>query len=129
MKSDLEIAEFWYKELIEGLRSMASTFEVQKNSLPDFVHLPDEVMNALPVDSFESLRKQGLLSLEEHENVKSFDENLDQMEIPDEYEELLEEMRTGQQFQTLRIEAKCLLEALGHKYREPKVNAIYVQSS
>ena len=129
MQSDSEIAEYWYTELIEGLRLIASSFEIQEKALPDFVHLPDEILNALPVDSFEFILEQGLISESQFSDIKTFDGSLDLIELPSDYEDMLKVMRSGQQFSESRVLALELLGKLGQKYKEPVLGAVYIKNS
>lgn len=129
MKADIELAEYWYGELVDSLRLIGSEFPVQEIVLPDFVHLSDEVLNSFPIDSLRTIYDQGLISKEQLGQLLQFDVLLEEVELPSDYDEILEVMRSGKEFGNLRVKAKLLLEVLGQKYEEPKVNAVYIKGS
>jgi len=129
MKTDREIAEYWYGELIDSLRLISSEFCIQEAVLPEFVHIPDEVLNSFPIDSLHTIFKEGLVSQVQLERLMEFDALLEMIQLPSDYDDMLEVMRSGAEFRSLRGKAIELLEYLGHKYEEPKVNAIYVKGS
>lgn len=129
MKTDREIAEYWYGELIDSLRLISSEFEVQEAVLPKFVHIPDEVLNSLPIDSLHTIFNQGLVSDAQLEALIEFDSLLEEINLPPDYEDMLEMMRSGSNFKNLRGRAIKLLEYLGHKYEVPKINSTYVKGS
>jgi hypothetical protein len=129
MNSDREIADFWYNELIEGLRLIASEFTVQENSLPDFVHLPDEVLNAVQLDTLGLVVKFKLISNEQLQKLKELDTALDEITLPSDYSEMIELMKNGDSFETLRGKALHVLQNLNCEYLEPKINATYVKGS
>lgn len=129
MKTDREFAEYWYGELVDSLRLIASEFEVQEAVLPGFVHIPDEVLNSFPIDSLHTIFNQGLVSNVQLEALVKFDSLLEEIDLPPGYDDMLEMMRSGSEFKSLREKAVKLLENLGHKYEEPKINATYVKGS
>ena len=129
MKTDSELADYWYGELIDSLRLISSDFSVQEKVLPDFVHVPDEVLNSFPIDSLHTIYNEGLITEEQLAQLRELDTLLDEVELPSDYEEMLEEMKSGQAFEELRKNAKKILVALGQKYEEPQINAVYVKGS
>ena len=129
MTTDRESAEYWYGELIEGLRLISSDFEVQERSLPDFVHLPDEVLNAVSLDTLGLVVSTGLLSEEQYSKLQVLDKALDSIELSSDYEGMVEQMRSGDDFQKLRSLSREVLACLNQPYMEPKINAIYVKGS
>lgn len=129
MKTEAEIAEYWRKELVEALRLVSSPYEIQSKSLPDYVHLPDEILGALTVESFSTLLRHDLITSTQFEELKKFDEYLDRIRLPEDYEDMLIEMQSGLEFKEVRLEALRVLEILGEKYEQPVINAVYVQGS
>jgi hypothetical protein len=127
MKTDREIAEYWYGELVDSLRLISSEFDVQEAGLPEFVHVPDEVLNSFPIDSLHTISNQGLVSNAQLEALMEFDSLLEEIDLPSDYDDMLEMMRSGSEFKSLREKAVKLLENLGCKYKKPNVNAIYVK--
>lgn len=127
--SDLDSAKYWHKELIESLRLIASEYDVQKESLPDFIHLPDEILNAIVIESFPNMLEHKLISEEQFQELMKLHAFLDEMKLPDEYDELLESLRSGKQFQNLRIRASKILNSLGFELTNPAIGAVYVKGS
>ncbi|WP_226649499.1 hypothetical protein [Microbulbifer variabilis] len=129
MTTDREIANYWYNELIEGLRLISSDFEVQEKSLPDFVHLPDEVLNAVSLDTLGLVVEFGLLSKEEFAQVTLLDNALESITLPLDYEEMIQQMKSGDDFKHLRKLARKVLDSLGQPYKEPSISATYIKGS
>lgn len=129
MKTDSELADYWYSELVDSLRLISSDFSVQERVLPDFVHVPDEVLNSFPIDSLHTIYNEGLITDEQLAQLREFDSLLDEVELPSDYEEMLEAMSSGQEFKELRAKARQLLQTLGQEYKEPQINAVYVKGS
>ncbi|KPZ66991.1 hypothetical protein AN944_04204 [Shewanella sp. P1-14-1] len=129
MKTDKKIAEYWYEELVDSLRLISSELEVQEAVLPEFVHIPDEVLNSFPIDSLHTISNQGLISDAQLKALVEFDSLLEEIDLPSDYDDMLEMMRSGSEFRCLREKAIRLLENLGHKYEKPNINAIYIKGS
>jgi hypothetical protein len=129
MSTDRETAEYWFSELVEGLRLISSNFDVQEKSLPDFVHLPDEVLNAVHLDTLGLVIEYGLVSKEQFEKVKELDAALEGIDLTADYEEMIEQMKSGADFENLRKIALNVLHSLGQQYKEPSVSAVYVKGS
>ncbi|WP_213609395.1 hypothetical protein [Pseudoalteromonas sp.] len=129
MSTDRENANYWYNELVEGLRLIASEFDVQERALPDFVHLPDEVLNAVDLDTLSLVVELGLVTQEQTEKIKQLDCALENIELPSNYEAMIEDMKNGNSFNTLRKMAHEVLNSLGQTYKEPATSAVYVKSS
>jgi len=129
MSTDREIANYWYNELVEGLRLIASEFDVQERALPDFVHLPDEVLNAVDLDTLSLVVELGLVTQEQLEKIKELDCALDNIVLPSDYEAMIEDMRAGDNFNSLRKIAHEVLDSLGQSYKEPTTSAVYVKGS
>ncbi len=129
MSTERETANYWYKELVEGLRLIASEFDVQERALPDFVHLPDEVLNAVDLDTLSLVVELGLVTQEQTEKIKELDCALENIELPSNYEAMIEDMKNGDSFNTLRKMAHEVLNSLGQTYKEPATSAVYVKGS
>ena len=129
MSTDREIANYWYNELVEGLRLIASEFNVQERALPDFVHLPDEVLNAVDLDTLSLVVELGLVTQEQLEKIKELDCALENIELPSDYEAMIEDMKNGDSFNTLRKIAHEVLNSVGQAYKEPATSAVYVKGS
>ena len=129
MSTDRENANYWYNELVEGLRLIASEFDVQERALPDFVHLPDEVLNAVDLDTLSLVVELGLVTQEQTEKIKELDCALENIELPSNYEAMIEDMKNGNSFNTLRKMAHEVLNSLGQTYKEPATSAVYVKGS
>lgn len=121
-QDDLEIANFRYAELIEGLKLIASPFDTQKNSLPDYVHIPDEILNAVPSDSWDYLYLHGFLTKEQLAKLWEFDELLNSINGPENYDDLLEFFRNDDEIHGMRKYAKNLLALLGKEWSTPDLS-------
>jgi hypothetical protein len=115
----MNVDEFPYKELTEGLRLMASPYDVQVASLPDFAHVPDEILNAIPSDAWNYMAEVGLISAAVLEDLRSLDSYLDEIPLPEDYEGMLSQVRCGVEFEELRTKARELLLKLGEKCQAP----------
>ena len=129
MNPDRESASYWYNELIEGLRLISSDFEIQEKSLPDFVHLPDEVLTAVTLDTLGLVVEFELVSEEQFSQIKLLDSALENIELSSDYEEMIEQMKYGDDFKRLREQALDVLNGLGLQYKEPRINATYIKGS
>ena len=129
MNTDAEKAEYWRKELVESLRLIASPYEVQCSVLPDYVHLPDEILNALTPESFDALLRHNMITEVQLDELKKYDQCLECIQLPDDYEEMLIDMQFGDQFKQLRVDALGVLSMLGEEYKKPTVSAVYVRGS
>ena len=122
--------EVIYNQIIDGLRLAASPFDVQKDVLPDFVHLPDEVLNAVEYVLVPQLIEVGLITEDQARAVKEYDEFLDTLEPMEDYEGALKQMEDGSWFQELREKATALLQLLGEVYQRPTLDGVvYVKGA
>ncbi len=127
MKMDSDLADYWYGELIDSLKLISSDFSVQERVLPDFVHVPDEVLNSFPIDSLQTIFNEGLITEEQLAQLREFNTLLNEVELTSDYEEMLEAMRSSEGFKLLREKARKLLEILGQEYEKPQINAVYIK--
>jgi hypothetical protein len=117
----MNIAKFRYRELIEGLRFIASPYAVQVAALPDFVDVPDEIANATPSDAWTGLAAKGLLDADQLAALRRFDADLAALDVSHDVE--------GPAFEALRQCARELLDRLGEAYRAPDLgHVIWVRS-
>ncbi len=65
-----------YSMLIDGLRLVASPFEVQCESLPEFAHVPDEVLNSVENTYIPQLLNYGLISESQAHAFNGYEEYL-----------------------------------------------------
>jgi hypothetical protein len=118
----MNIAKFRYRELIEGLRFIASPYAVQVAALPDFVDVPDEIVNATPSESWDALAAKGLLDADQLAALRRFDADLGALDASREDAE-------GPTFDAMRERARELLAKLGETYRAPDLgHVIWVRS-
>lgn len=118
----MNIAKFRYRELIEGLRFIASPYAVQVTAVPDFVDVVDEIVNATPSDSWERLAAKGLVTADQLVALRRLDADLDALAAsPHEVE--------GPMFEAVRERARALLVKLGETYQAPDLgHVIWVRS-
>ena len=119
-----------YRQLVDGLRLVASPYETQVAVLPDFVNVPDEVLNAVDSAYFRQLREDGTLSQVGFEALRDFDEFADTWPECDDYDTALRALREGSWFQEFRIRAHTVLDVLGELYSKPMMHGVtYVQGA
>lgn len=125
----IKVDDFPYKELIEGLRLMASPYDVQVASLPDFSHVPDEILNAIPSDAWNHMAEVGLISAAVLDDLRSLNSYLDEISLPEDYEGMLSQVRCGVAFEELRAKARELLMKLGEKCQAPNFwHVVWIKS-
>lgn len=105
--------DFVYTQLVDGLRLQAAPFELQRRTLPEFVHLPDEVLNAVFPDYFPQLFKRGLIPQSAGPAVDSYLTYLNGFRPYGSDDAALLELETGHWFQGLRAQATSVLTAIG----------------
>lgn len=118
----MHIANFRYRELIEGLRFIASPYTVQVTALPEFVDVADEILNATPSDAWEGLVAEGLIGADQLAALRRLDAELDALAASDNDIE-------GPAFEAVRERARELLVKFGETYRAPDLgHVIWVRS-
>lgn len=123
-------SKFLYERLIDGLRLAASSFKVQREVLPDFAHLPDEVLDAVDVAVVAQLAKAGVISDVQAQGFRDYDSFLNSCETSEDYEDALRLLESGEWFQELREKALALLDRLGKRYERPTLAGItYVEGA
>jgi len=113
-----------YRKLIDSIRLVASPYSVQCEVLPDFIHLPDEILNAVEYIYVPQLLKAGILTEKQSKALKEFDDYLGTLDPEDNYNKLLENMESGDWLKELRVRALQLLDLLGEKYERPNLDGI-----
>jgi len=118
----MNIAKFRYRELIEGLRFIASPYAIQMAAVPDFVDVADEILNATPSDCWMGLAAKGFISAEQLAALRRLDTELDLAAASNNDPE-------GPSFDAVRERARELLLKLGEPYRPPDLgHVIWVRS-
>lgn len=119
-----------YHRLIDSLRLVASPYEVQSAALPDFVHLPDEILLAVELSHAVRLHEAGMITLLQLEEFRTFERYLETLKLADDYAIELENMRSGGWYEALRNRARGLLTTLGETYVPPTLDGVtYVRES
>lgn len=119
-----------YSQIVDGLRLAAAPFEIQTSILPDFVHVPDEIIMGVDAGDVELLVESGRLTQAQGEALADYDRYLATGEISESYPEALADVESGEWFEALRRRARAVLELLGEDVEAPTLRgAIYVGSS
>lgn len=113
-----------YDILVNGLRVVASPYERQKKFFPEFVHLPDEVINAVEYIYAKQLRRNKMISEKVYAAFEEYDLYLDTMPTFKDYSEAVIELEKGSWFNELRRKAVNLLELMDEPLVEPKLDNI-----
>ncbi|MBL6991826.1 MAG: hypothetical protein ISR65_18735 [Bacteriovoracaceae bacterium] len=109
-----------YKRLTEVLKLISADFNTQKRSLPDFVHVPDEI--ALNFDEIyifvNSLYDKKFIDIEHLNKLKEINSNFNKM---DSNKKLwnLNSLKTSSEWQDLRETASKLLYSLKVQQTSP----------
>ena len=112
-----------FEQLVDGLRLQAAGYAVQRRALPDYVHLPDELLNAVYTGSFPQLLANGRIPEEARAAFADYERFLDSHETSElGYDASLEEVKNGVWFNELRHRAKGLLRALGKDESKPSMH-------
>lgn len=122
--AEMENNKAIYRRLIDGLRLVASPYQVQCEVLPDFVHVPDEILNAVEYIYIPQLLRAGIISEEQAKAFKEFDDYLGTLEPEEDYEVVLRNVESGDWFNELRQRALALLKLLGEAYQRPTLEGI-----
>ena len=126
----METHRFLYLRLINGLRLAASPFEVQCEVLPDFVNLPDEVLNAVGFFAVPQLAKAGIISGIQAQRFRDYEAFLNTRAFVGDYDAAMKQLEEGPWFQELRERALALLDLLGERYERPTFEGVtYVKGT
>ena len=121
---------FVYDFLVDGLKLQAASSAVQRQLVPDFVHLPDELLNAVHVGSFPQLFREGILSDSASLAIQRYEAFLDTYVASNDYESAVAEVESGNWFEALRAHARDVLLALGEDCSEPSLDhVVYVRGA
>ena len=123
-------AKYQRRLLVETTWLLAADFPIQVAALPDFVHVPDELL--LEYDSAFALVPQlfeaGLLSSEQFALAEAFNTSLDALVVDEDYEVALAAVERSPEWEAVREQARVLLAALGESLCPPDMShAIYVR--
>jgi uncharacterized protein Yka (UPF0111/DUF47 family) len=117
----MESAGGVYRATIEGLRLQAAAFPVQREALPDFVHLPDEILNAVDTAFVAQLIGNGEVSAESMAALRQHETDIDTCEPIEDYTEALAAVESGSWFEGLRAQARKALMALDEDCTPPNL--------
>jgi hypothetical protein len=124
--SDIEDCNRYLSKIIESIQLLAADYDTQVKSLPDFVHVPDEVLLEYG-DSF-LLAKQvlvaGLIDASQYVRMQELCDAIDDIAVPAQYDEALAAMKSHPSWQVLRSKAADVLRALGIEKRPPDLSHI-----
>ncbi len=113
---------FVYSQVVDGLRLQAAPCAVQQLTVPEFVDLPCEVLDAVYTGYFSQLFRDGFMPEAARPVLESYEAFLDSFQSSS-YEEELAELESGNWFEQLRTKAKEALCALGENLEDPSLNA------
>lgn len=116
--------DFVYARVVDGLRLAATDFQVQTEVLPGFVHLPDEIVNAVEPVYFDQLLVHGLISQRQLEALREFGQYLDTAEAYENYDEAVAALEDGKWFEELRARARATLRQLGEEVVRPTLEGV-----
>jgi hypothetical protein len=115
--------DFRLGQLIEALRLLAADYETQVNSLPAYVHVPDEV--ALIFDDSWLLVEQNLetshLNPKQIAQLQEIDHLLEQMGGRRDIW-TLHSLKTSAQWEAVRISARMVLQSMDQEIVPPNLN-------
>lgn len=110
--------------LVECARLLAADFEAQRAALPDFVHVPDELL--LEFDYAVSVAwaalEGGRITPEQHAQAVALNQACGAVVVPSDYAAALAAVRDGPEWAALRAQARALLAALGEDVRPPDLS-------
>ena len=119
--------------LVDALRLVASPFNVQVSVLPDFVHVPDEILNAIQFELVLGLAHTEHLTesqAAQFDSLEAFMDTLVWRPEWDEYPLALEAVRADPWWEELRSRARALLASLGEDHTPPTMEGIvYIRGS
>jgi hypothetical protein len=124
--SDAEDCNRYLSKIVESIQLLAADFDTQVKSLPDSVHVPDEVLLEYG-DSF-LLAKQvlaaGLIDNSQYARMQDLSDATDGIVVPEDYSEALGAMKSHPSWQMLRSKAADALQSLGIEKRPPDLSHI-----
>lgn len=121
----MDIDQYLYDQLIDALRLAAAPVEVQQDVLPDFVHVPDEVLLAFEPSSIPQLESSGRLSSKLAKRLRDYDAYLETYTASESYEDQMRDLADGGWFAKLRLLARELLSELNEGYQAPKLEGVH----
>ena len=115
--------ELMYKSLVESLRLLASSYEKQKDYLPEFIVVQDEVISLFG-DSFltaPQLIEKGLLS---NDAIASMIRCYNLMEMARRNQETPNDFRVKESWNRVRELANLTLEKMNEEFKEPDLSFV-----
>lgn len=110
----------FFRRLIEALRLLSASYDVQKSSLPDFVHVPDEL--ALIFDDCFLLIQQFIetekINDDQITKLRAIDQTLHHM-TKSRGVWTLEGLETMPEWQEVRYLARLALDSFSKTYKSP----------
>jgi|GEM_PF-3058810 len=122
-----------YNKIVQGVQLLAADYDTQIEVLPDFVHVPDEVVLEFG-ESFhlaESLLADGLIDQIQYNELYELDQAIDKTfdELPkdSDYPEMLEQLQYHTAWEELRVKARETLTVMNVEQQKPDLDYnIYV---
>ena len=124
--SDAEDCKRYLSKIVESIQLLAADFDTQVKSLPDSVHVPDEVLLEYG-DSFllaKQVRAAGLIDEFQYARMQDLSDAVDSVVVPENYSEALGAMKSHPSWQMLRSQAADVLQSLGIEKRPPDLSHI-----
>jgi len=119
--------------LVDALRLVAAPFTVQVSVLPEFVHVPDEILNAIQFQLVPGLLCSKHLTEGQaagFDSLEAFMDTLDWRPEWAEYPLALEAVQADPWWEELRSRARALLASLGEDDTPPTMEGIvYIRGS
>ena len=115
-----QIYMFWYPQVIEFIRLLASPFEIQISAFPKNEFPPDEIADEIDYKCHitESFFKEGFVTLNEYENVKLINEKFKSFTKED---WTIEAMNKSSKWKKIREMALKALETFRVDYAKPNI--------
>ena len=116
-----------FEKLIQSLQLLAADYNVQKESLPDFVHVPDEVILTFN-EAFmciDQLFDDNLITKKQKDELSKLDRFLSKFDKFGAYPSALKSLESSQEWKDIRKKSLEILKSLGYKKEKP--NLFWVQ--
>lgn len=117
-----------YRMLLDALRLVAAPFSVQVSVLPGFVHVPDEILEAVQFRLVSQLEQSHKLSREQASAFSALDAYMSSLDWKEEwnedYELALEACRADPWWTELRSRAMEVLVLLGESWSRPTLDGV-----
>lgn len=110
-------------EIRDGLKYIGSDYVSQIKLHPDFAHIPDEVLNAMPTDQVDFLVKNKVLTEELAKKILNFRQELDTLPLSDDNDEMLEYIKS-EKFDVFRKKSLELLDILNQHVANKQIPGV-----